>query len=960
MKTRHSLAIALLTGASTLAIAGMAAAQTQPAQTEPEQVVVTGSRIISNGNDMPTPVTIVSSDELLNSVPKSIMDGLADLPIFDGGRSPQTNVGNSSQNNASHQFNIRNVGITRTLILYDGRRIAPTSPTGEVDADIVPQMLLQRVDVVTGGVSAVYGSDAVAGVVNFITDKNFNGVKFDGHVGVSEYGDDVEERAGVAAGMNVLNGRGHIEGSLEYYNNPGVAGADKLQRPWNFLTRSAQGSGSAAKPYNLCYYTRLESSSYGGYISSGSINKLNNGNPLADMTFNADGSLRPFVHGTPSGTGNVTCGANPGTVNPSDGIYYQEASLVASSQMVQGFGRFDYSITDDIEAYVELTNTKIQNANIHQTNEVRNITMSATNAFLTTAQQNAMTGAGKSTFNFSRAFLNSPPLSSNSWTTSYLVNAGLSGKLFNDFHWELSFVHNENTQFTRNMANINLPRLYAAADAVKDASGNIVCNVTLTNPGLYPGCVPVDMFGADPTPAMLDYFEEVTQFTSTTRMDDFGGSITGPVADLWAGPLQLALSGEWRNTSLDVTSNRHPSDKVDCTGLRFNCTASTLVDISNILEDSHGSSQGVWELAMEAQLPLLKDLPLAEAVDINAAARYTDYDTSGTVWTWKVGGQWTFDEEVTARAVISLDIRAPNLNELFSPQLVNPAGTSDYHVLTNGGPTQLQAPFITISNPNLKPEESHTTTLGAVYRPRWLDNFSLAVDYYHLKIGNAITNIQGQNATIQQICESSNGTSPYCSLIQRPLPFSDHSTANLVTAFYQQPRNAQSVVTDGWSIEANWSTQLWGGDFSIRDLTEYQPMLKTIQFPGAPVLNAANTGALPSWRTTFYFRYALGDWSAQVTQKLRGGGKLNADRTRVYSPFFSDPGIGMYTNLTVNWTWKSAPYTPVQFYVSVQNLFDRAPTTIGGGGTVPGLFPGTFAGDDLIGRYYTTGVRLRF
>jgi hypothetical protein len=168
------------------------------------------------------------------------------------------------------------------------------------------------------------------------------------------------------------------------------------------------------------------------------------------------------------------------------------------------------------------------------------------------------------------------------------------------------------------------------------------------------------------------------------------------------------------------------------------------------------------------------------------------------------------------------------------------------------------------------------------------------------------------------------------------------------------------VVTDGWSIEANWSTQLWGGDFSIRDLTEYQPMLKTIQFPGAPVLNAANTGALPSWRTTFYFRYALGDWSAQVTQKLRGGGKLNADRTRVYSPFFSDPGIGMYTNLTVNWTWKSAPYTPVQFYVSVQNLFDRAPTTIGGGGTVPGLFPGTFAGDDLIGRYYTTGVRLRF
>ncbi|MBV9549977.1 MAG: TonB-dependent receptor, partial [Alphaproteobacteria bacterium] len=519
-------------------------------------------------------------------------------------------------------------------------------------------------------------------------------------------------------------------------------------------------------------------------------------------------------------------------------------------------------------------------------------------------------------------------------------------------------------------ANINLPRLYAAMDAVKDGSGNIVCNVTLTNPGLYPGCVPINMFGVNPTPAMLGYIEEVTRFKADTVMDDLGASISGPIANLWAGPVQAALSGEVRKTRLDVVSNRHPSDKVDCTGLRFNCTASTLIDISNILENANDLHQSVWELAAEVEVPILKDLPFAEAVDINAAARYTDYDTSGTVWTWKVGGQWTLNDELTARSVISLDIRAPNLNDLFAPQLVNPAGTTDYHIATCTNPndtktctytpTQLQAPFITISNPNLRPEVSHALSLGAVYRPSWLENFSVAVDYYHLKIGNAITTIQGQNQTIQNICEASNGTSPYCSLIQRPLPFTDHSTANLVTAFYQQPRNAQSVVTDGWSIEANWATQIFDGDFSIRNLTEYQPMLKTIQFPGAPVLNAANTGALPAWRTTFYFRYVWNDWSAQVTEKIRGGGQLNADRTIVYSPTFPVPGTALYTNLTVNYTWKEAPVTPIQFYVSVQNLFNRSPTTIGGGGTVPGLFPGTFTGDDLIGRYYTTGFRIKF
>jgi outer membrane receptor protein involved in Fe transport len=970
MRTRHSLSVALLAGVNAVAIAGMAAqAQQAAAPAEPEQIMVTGSRIISNGNDMPTPVTIVSTDELLSSVPKSVMDALTDLPIFDGGRSPQTNVGNSSQNNASHQFNIRNVGITRTLVLYDGRRIAPTSPTGEVDADIIPQMLLQRVDVVTGGVSAVYGSDAVAGVVNFITDKSFNGVKMDGHVGVSEYGDDFEQRIGVAGGMNLFAGRGHIEGSLEYYNNPGIKGADKLQRDWNFLTRSSQGGASSAKALgNLCYYTRLESSSYGGYVAKSSISSVNAGNPLQDMTFNPDGSLRAFVHGTPSGTGNVTCGASPSQVNPSDGIYYQEASLVASSQMIQGFGRFDYDLTDDISFFAEVTRTQIENNNVHQTNEFRNLTMSSSNAFLTQAQRDAMTGAGKSTFVFSRAFLNDTPLQSNSWTQANLFDAGLKGHIFGDYAWELTFMHDENKQSTKQLANMNLPRLYAALDAVAGPGGTPVCYATTAAAGAaanaaYAGCVPLNAFGVEPTQAMYDWFQEQTQFVSRTQMDNVGGSITGPIMDLWAGPLQGAFSGEWRQLTLDVTSNRHPSDPVNCAGLRFNCTSSTLIDISNILEDLHGASQSVWDLAGELELPVLKDAPLAEAVSINAAARYTDYDTSGAVWTWKVGGQWSFDEELTARAVVSLDIRAPNLNELFAPQLVNPAGTSDYHVLTaNGGPTQLQAPFITISNPNLKPEQSHTVTLGAVYRPRWLQSFSLAVDYYHLKIANAITNIQGQNQTIQQICEASNGTSDYCSLIVRPLPFSDHTTNNLVTAFYQQPRNAQSLQTDGWSIEWNYSAQFWGGDFSVRDLTEYQPMLKTISFPGSPVTNAANTGALPSWRTTFYFRYTIDDWSAQVTEKIRGGGRLNADRTKVnfYSPNFPEPGIGMYTNMTVNYTWKNAPVTPIQFYVSVQNVFDRNPTTIGGGGTVPGLFPGMFAGDDLIGRYYTTGFRVKF
>ena len=970
----------LLAGVSVLAIASAVQAQTV-ATDQPEEVVITGSRIISNGNNMPTPVTVLSTQEILQNVPKSVMDGLQQLPVFAGGRSPSTNVGNSSQNNAAHQFNIRNVGITRTLVLYNGRRIAPTAPTGEVNADIIPQMLLQRVDVVTGGVSAVYGSDAVAGVVNFISDHSLEGIKAEFSAGTSEYGDGLTQRMGVAGGITILGGFGHIQGSIEYYNNEGIADADKLQRPWAGLVKTSQGAGSATNPNKLVLNTRLAASSYGGLITT-SGNSASN--PFRDNTFNADGSLRPFTHGTATGSGNVESGG--------DGIYYKEGSLVATTKQIQGNGRFDYSFTDDIAAYIDATYTKTQNRNNHQTNEFRTITMSSSNPFLTAAQQLALQPATTSytnpvsgspaivvpnTFVMSKTMDQAPPLSSNSWTTSYLINAGINGKLFG-FNWEVSYVHNENTQFTRNEANINNRKLYAALDAVRDGSNNIVCRVSITDPGLLPGCVPLNPFGpGSETTAMLNYVLEETKFTAVTVMDNIGGSITGSPFDNWAGPVSFALSGEWRKTDYDLASSADPRVRINCTGLRYNCgpTISTaqLSHISNILAPASGITQSVAEGALEVQFPLLVGVPLAEVVDLNGAVRYTDYTTSGSVMTWKVGLHWTVDDEWTFRGVMSRDIRAPNLNELFAPTLINPAGTTDRHVLTNGLPTQLQAPFTTISNPALVPEVAHTTTLGAVYRPAWFPAFSLTVDYYHIKIGNAISIIQGQNAGIQDLCEASNGTSEYCSLIDRPLPFADRTTANLVRQFFSQPRNAQSVVTDGVDIESNYTTPLFDGDLNLRLLASYQPMLKTVQFPGANTQNAAGASPLASFRGSFFMRYSVDDWTVSVVERFRNGTALSSDRfcpavvvgtcatvSPIYAPSFRSPGWALYTNLSLTYNWTNAPYVNnAQIFATVENLFDRQPTSIGGGGTVPSLFPGTFGTDDTIGRFYTAGIRFR-
>jgi iron complex outermembrane recepter protein len=931
-------------GASVIAIvvAAQSAAHAQGAPASAEQVVVTGSRVITNGNDSPTPLTVISTDTITATAPATVFDGLEALPVFDGSLSPQSNPGNSSQNNAAHEFNLRNIGITRTLVLYDGRRIAPTAPTGQINADIIPEMLLQRVDIVTGGVSAVYGSDAISGVVNFVTDKNFNGVKAFAQGGLSEYADGKNVKAGIASGTDVLGGRGHIEGSLEYYNNAGIAWNDKLQRPWARQVITLQGAGTAASPDHIIYNTRLSSTSFGGYITASG----NAGNPLADMNFATNGQLTPYNHGTPVVTGIESGG---------DGGYYYQASLVARTVMGQAYGRFDYDFGNGVQAYVSVSGTLDQNENNHQTNEFRNITLSATDAFLSPAQQAAMTNAGITKFNFSKMMTQAPPLQPDTWTTAYLINGGASGDLFGKYKWDLSYVYNSNMQFTRNNANIDLGRAYAALDAVVNpANGQVVCNVTLTNPGLYPGCVPLNLFGPTSESAQaLNYILTTTKYHSITTLNEVGGTVSGSPFDDWAGPVEVAVSGEYRSTDFSLKSNAQPTSKLDCTGLRYNCVqGTTLLYISNVVANENPSTvnQSVAEGALEFDVPLLKGLPLVQSLDLNTAGRYTYYNTNGDVQTWKAGLEWHVDDQVSLRATRSLDIRAPNLNDLFAPQLINPAGVTDNHTGIVG-----QAPFITNSNPNLQPEKANTVTAGVVYRPDWLENFSVSADYFKTKIGNAITTIQGQSTTVQNLCEASNGTSPYCALIIRPLPFSDRSAANFVTAFTSEGLNVQSINTEGVDIEANYQADVGPGHFSVRLLSSYQPMLKTVQFPGAPVLNSADIPGSPAFKNTLFLRYSLDNLSLDILEKYHGRTRWNSDRTQVYSPDHLPSAA--YTNATLTYNLGAMSY-----FLTVENLFDKQPTPYGANGGnsgVPGLFGGFVPGDDAIGRYYTLGLRMR-
>jgi hypothetical protein len=252
-------------------------------------------------------------------------------------------------------------------------------------------------------------------------------------------------------------------------------------------------------------------------------------------------------------------------------------------------------------------------------------------------------------------------------------------------------------------------------------------------------------------------------------------------------------------------------------------------------------------------------------------------------------------------------------------------------------------------------EVAKTWTAGLVYRPSFIPRFSLAVDWYKIAIGNAITTIQGQDPTIQNTCEASNGASPFCDLIKRPLPFSDRSPANFVTAFFSRPQNAQTLTTTGVDFEANYSTPLLGGDLAVRGLATYQPDLVSVRYPGAPRLDSADTPGLPKWRATAFVKYTYGDLSIDVQQRWTQGTGWNADPSLVYAE--GRLQAMAYTNLTVSYQVERT-----QYFLSVQNLFDKQPTpygNIGGSSGVPGLFGGFVPGEDTIGRYFTVGLRYR-
>ncbi|MEO8541839.1 MAG: TonB-dependent receptor, partial [bacterium] len=753
------------------------------------EVSITGSRIVARpGYASPTPLTVLSTEDLLgNSANSDVKDSLQELPVFAGGGYSTTyGAGVPSFNSAGvSSIEMRNLGITRTLVLLDGMRSVGSLANGLVDVDTFPQQLVKRVEVVTGGASAVYGSDAVAGVTNFILDHDFTGVKGEISAGETTYADGRNGKVSLAGGFNFAEGRGHVLLSAETTNQDGVTGA---ARDWNWTTHEyivnpAYAAGNGAPQYITSDTAFLATATKGGLIAYG---------PLTGVAFGQGGTPYKFNYGTHVAGDVFMAGGDAASTLTSDAY-----SLLPDQRRRNLFGRVSYSLTDHLNVFVEVGHATNWTEGISfphylvATSPTAGLLVQSGNPFIPASVQARMTALNLASFRVGTMAYDLPWVTAETDRTTNRYIGGATGDfdLFStNWKWNVyanigRTTGNTYTHNARNIANFNL-----ALDAVRDpATGAIVCRSTLTN--LNNGCVPFNAMGTGVnSQAALNYVLGTANDYQSVSEDDYGASVTGDVFEGWAGPISLALSAEHRKESAEDFPDPISLVAGWHSGNHQHLKASTQVS----------------EAAIETLVPLLRDKPFVETWDLSAAYRYTDYKISGKANTWKFGTTWTPVSSVRFRGTYSRDIRAPNISDLFQAQnyglgaVINP-WSNQSNVINR----------VQLGSPGLVPEVATTQTVGVVLQPTFAPGLGLSIDYYDTEVKDAIALVSANSVPGLCFQNMQRGSSELCDWITwDPSAGAPYSTTGVITQARQGNFNLASQKVRGVDVEASYRIAL--------------------------------------------------------------------------------------------------------------------------------------------------------
>jgi iron complex outermembrane receptor protein len=905
-------------------------AQASQPPTQVFEIEVNGTRI--GAPELRT----LQGEELDGQGATNVLQVLNQTPVFKATTTPTTNGVRAATPGASY-VDLRGLGSSRTLVLVDGKRFVPQIATMiasyQVDLNQIPALIVERIETRTGGPTAEWGSDALAGVVNLVLRKDFEGLRTDLQAGGSAHGDDREYRAGVLAGARFSDGRGHVVGAVDYVRNDGTG--DVYSRPWGQAGYQLAGNpcsvlaspellavnGCDGQSNGLAQLLIVPDVRFGNMSPGGLILDT----PLRGTQFGSGGEPLPFEFGAFANAGATMQGGDP--VNLRNNIN-AGVSMANYVRRLGTYGRVSYEFSDGLTAYLEASFASSTGGG--QTLPARDAgplvtTIYADSAFLPASIRDFMIENGIDSFRMGRVNRDIGYQQMRQDNDTLRVVAGAQGTLPGDWTWETSLVYGENDYRLIDAPNRIVDHYRWAVDAVRDPStGDVVCRVALHDP--LSACVPLNPFGeGSPSRAAIDYVTALTWQETRYLQRVLAAQVTGTPFRTWAGPVSIASGVEYR-------SERQRS-RVDpiAAAQRYEATNARPLD----------GGLDVAEAYVKASVPLVKSHDGSEALAFEGALRMADYSTVGTQVPWKAGLIYRPIETLTLRTTLSRDIRAPNIFELYSEPL-----STTINIAYRG--EMIQAMQDAKGNPDLRPETARTFTAGATWRPAALPALKLSLDYFRIDVEDFI----GQR-NLQQIAHfCSGGTARerafYCSL----LTFADPNDPFSLPTRAQVPyENLSRIVRSGLDFSAAYQMPAGRGLLSMNFDASFTAKYQTDMGAGL-IERAGDMQGSPKLRATLSLGYQQGPWSVNALTRYLGD--MRYDNTFVEGLHINDNDVPSVAYVDLSARLDSS--ANMQWFAVIRNAFDTAPPyvpTAFGYPTNPIFY-------DMIGRTYRVGVRYQF
>jgi outer membrane receptor protein involved in Fe transport len=956
-------------------------AQDEAAEEESEAIVVTGSRIAVTGLNSASPLQTVGEANIEQSGVVNLQEVLLENPVFGTPGISRTNSNFSTASAGVATVDLRNLGTARTLVLVNGRRFVAGVPgSSAVDLNVIPTQFIERVDILTGGASAVYGSDAVAGVVNIVYKTDFEGIEVGGQFGLSEEGDDLRRQADLTFGGSFGDGRGSFITHLGYSNEGAVFSRD---RAISAVDQASVGAFVTGDPADFFSIRRPFFSSFapqGRFFSAPGVTA---------GTFNGDNQ---FITGF-STNGNATRG--PDGFNRSA---FRTIAIPTERYLLAT--NANYEISDNIEAFFEGTYSKTKtqtelepfpldsvdlfpstggffNVENRQLDADGNATGPiVVNPFvpaglLATLQDN--NGDGLRDVAFTRRLSDVANRGNRANRDTFRILAGLRGDLFGDWKWDAFYSYGETTESQVSSGQFNVVNFRNALNVTRDDAGNLVC---LDQNAAQEGCVPVNVFGRNTIGADgLRYIDAPSFLSTTTTQKLAGANAFGTLGDPFGlGDIGVAVGVEYRDEySLS----------------EFDALQQAGLNGGNAIPRTEGSFD-VYELYGEVRVPLITD-SFVHSLSLTGAGRVSDYSTVGTTYSYNGGVDFSPIEDIRLTAIWARSTRAPNINELFSPPSQTfPTGLQDpclgvtaatggtlgtvcradpgvaANIAANGSFTLNQADLQGVSgfdrgNPLLGEEKGDSFTARLIINPRSIEalrNFGFTASYYNIRVKDAIVSTPRQ-FILDQCFEQ--GNQSFCDFITRRPTAEGSNSPGSLDEIDSAVTNSGGLKAEGLDFTATYSQDVFAGRLNLS--LSYTHLLDgfIVPLPGSdPDYFATEIGAakdrffvsanysLDAFDFTFRGTY-IGE--SYLDDQFLAGFDLERDDPlgRIPAEFYADAQI----------RYRAAD--KFEFYVGVDNLLGNDPTVLPSG--LPGNTTGaeTDAGTyDAIGRRFYVGTKLRF